>query len=70
VARVAERRGWSAEELRTIEAYRDVAARYAFPTLAELRDVIGEAGLDVVSVSTPGYELGERCPTLVLGRRA
>jgi hypothetical protein len=51
--------------VRTIEAYRGLATRYSFPSLAELRAVIAEAGFSILEVVTPGYELGDRCPTIV-----
>ena len=68
--RLAEHAGWPVEEVRTIEAYRGIATRYTFPTLSEYRAVFEASGFDVVDVATPGYELGERCPTVVLEPRA
>jgi hypothetical protein len=62
---LAHRGGWTIESVRTIEAYRGLATRYSFPSLAELRAVIAEAGFSILEVVTPGYELGDRCPTIV-----
>lgn len=53
------------EVVSTIDAYRDAPARYTFPTLAELGAGLAEH-FTLVACHTPGYELGERCPTLVL----
>ncbi|CAN5873882.1 class I SAM-dependent methyltransferase [soil metagenome] len=66
LASMAERCGWRVEEVRTIEAYRGVQAQYSFPALADLRALFTEAGLAVLDVARPAYELGDRCPTLVL----
>jgi SAM-dependent methyltransferase len=59
---------WPAEEIATIDAYRGVAARYTFPTLAELRDVLQPHFIEK-ECHIPGYELGGRCPILLLARR-
>lgn len=67
--RLAERTGWPVEEVRTIGVYRGVATRYTFPTLAEYRDVLAAAGFVVAGVAIPSYELGERCPILVIEPR-
>jgi SAM-dependent methyltransferase len=64
--RLAEQTRWPVEEVRTIEAYRGVETRYTFPTLEEYRRVFASAGWRVVDVAIPSYELGERCPTLVV----
>ena len=64
--RLAARHSWPIEEVRTIEVYRGVETRYSFPTLAEYRLAFTAAGFSIARVSTPPYELGECCPTLVL----
>lgn len=56
---------WRREEIDTIDRYRDLDDVYTFPTLAELRSVLGEFFRES-SVFVPSYPLGERCPTLVL----
>lgn len=56
---------WS-RVVRTIEAYRGVKARYSFPALGQLRDLFVDADFSVADVLRPGYELGDRCPSLVL----
>jgi SAM-dependent methyltransferase len=58
--------GWPLEEVRTLEAYRGVSTRYFFPTLSEHVGVLEEEGFVVERMVTPDYELGDRCPTLVL----
>jgi hypothetical protein len=60
--------GWQESAIETIEYYKNSDTVYAFPTLAAMRAVIGEF-FEEVSLSTPSYELGERCPTLVLRPR-
>jgi SAM-dependent methyltransferase len=49
----------------TIEYYRNSSTVYAFPTLAELRQVLHPV-FEELRLLTPDYELGDRCPTLVL----
>jgi SAM-dependent methyltransferase len=65
---LARRFGWPEVEVQTIEAYRHGETRYTFPRLAQYLRLFPEAGFSVVKVATPTYELGERCPTLVLER--
>jgi hypothetical protein len=60
--------GWRIEVARTIDVYRDVATRYTFPTLAEVRTALSPAFVEADCV-VPHYELGERCPTLIFARR-
>ena len=59
---------WPQEVVRTIDAYRDSPARFTFPTLAELRSALAENFVENACM-VPAYELGERCPTLVLAPR-
>jgi SAM-dependent methyltransferase len=66
---LAKRFGWPEAEVRTVEAYRHVETRYTFPRLAEYLRFFPAAGFSVVKVATPTYELGERCPTVVLERQ-
>jgi hypothetical protein len=62
------RNGWEHEVMETIDLYRVTDTVYSFPTLAELRSSLAEF-FDIVSVSLPDYELGERCPLLTLRPR-
>ena len=66
LAALAARCGWSPESVRTIEAYRGLDARYTFPTLDELCSLLRQTGFSILEVVTPAYELGDRCPTIVL----
>jgi SAM-dependent methyltransferase len=63
------RRGWTAEEIVGIEAYRGREMRYYLPTLAELRKVVS-AALVEIECAWSDYELADRCPTLVLARKS
>jgi SAM-dependent methyltransferase len=55
---------WPRAVIDTIDAYRDSPASYAFPTVDETRAAL--APLVDVACHVPSYELGDRCPTLVL----
>ncbi len=59
---------WQPAVVETIELYRGSRTVYSFPTLAELRDILGER-LQEVGCTVPSYTLGERCPTLVWASR-
>lgn len=59
--------GWPAASIDTIESYRGTAARYFFPTLIQLRELLARY-FDEMSCHIPSYELGHCCPTLVLSR--
>ncbi|MBS1217653.1 MAG: hypothetical protein H6R21_786 [Proteobacteria bacterium] len=63
-ARLAAHLGWPVEVINTIHNYRNVDTRYSFPTLAEARDHAG--GFELVATHWPAYELGERCPTMIM----
>ncbi len=66
---LADAQGWSREEVKSIEFYRGSSERYSFPTLPEQIEWFQSSGFSTVRVDTPAYELGDRCPTLVLERR-
>jgi SAM-dependent methyltransferase len=65
---LTERFGWPRETIATIDAYRGVTARYAFPTLAELRRHFAAEFVEL-DCHLPSYELGQRCPLLLLSAR-
>jgi len=65
--RLAEFLDWPLPVVNTIHNYRGVDSRYSFPTLAEARALVG--AFDEVAIHIPKYELGERCPTLLLRAR-
>jgi hypothetical protein len=68
--RLAERIGWPIESLSAIEAYRESSSRYHFTTLAEIRRLFCDdpGGFSCETIDVPGYELGERCPTVAFRR--
>lgn len=57
--------GWDPEAIATIDAYRDVNTRYTFPTLSELIRLL-RGYFEEVTCEIPPYELGSRCPIIVL----
>lgn len=67
-AGLERRLGWPREAIGTLEAYRGSATRYTFPTLDEARAALAPY-FEESSYHAPEYELGERCPTLVLRPR-
>lgn len=60
--------GWTRETIDTIDVYRDSDLAYSFPTLAEARARLTRHFTEAACL-TAGYELGDRCPTLVLRPR-
>lgn len=67
---LAARTGWSVDQVCSLDAYRDSIATYSFVTVDEVQDLFcrDPGGFEVESVTVPSYELGERCPTIVLRR--
>jgi SAM-dependent methyltransferase len=63
---LANRFGWPIEVVRTIEAYRGIETRYSFPTLAEYDELFSQFGFRIDEILTPAYQLGQRCPTLLI----
>jgi SAM-dependent methyltransferase len=61
--------GWEKQSIRSIEIYEGQDVVHTFPTVSELRSVISEF-FDEVSIATPGYLLGDRCPSFVLTPRS
>jgi hypothetical protein len=64
---LAHELGWSLDSVNTIDAYKNAAWRYFFPTLSQFRELAAEYFLEL-ECHVPTYELGEKCPTLVLSR--
>lgn len=60
--------GWPREAVETIDAYRDGQARYTYPSLNELREVLSPYFSEARCL-TGTYELSERCPTLLFAPR-
>jgi len=55
---------WPSQAVETIETYRGSNHRLTFTTMREIRD-LHASHFEERACSTPGYELGERCPILV-----
>lgn len=68
---LALRIGWPVEHILAINTYREAAARYHFVTVDQVSDMFccSPGGFEVLRLRMPSYELGERCPTIVLRRR-
>ena len=66
---VASLSGWSPDAIRTLEAYRNAAARYSFYSLDEVRSLLAPE-FEFLGATGPGYELGERCPIVSFRRAA
>lgn|SRR5690606_13502793 len=67
---LARRLGWSAEQLATIDAYRESAARYHFVSLEQATALFCADGRFVFrGHHRPAYVLGERCPLVVFERQ-
>ncbi len=66
--KLAQRTGWPIEEINTIQAYQHSNAIYRYPLLEELLDALAD-DFQLLDVTLPGYELGDRCPLLKLQPR-
>ncbi|HYD56311.1 MAG TPA: hypothetical protein VEB41_05345 [Burkholderiales bacterium] len=66
--RVARRLDWTEAEVQRFERWRGESARYAFPTLERLRDIVS-GSFEVVRVDASPGPLGECFPRLQLRRR-
>lgn len=66
---LANRLGWPAAIVGTIEGYRGVDERYSFSTEREVAESVA-GGFELLETWRPRYELGERCPHLTFRRRA
>lgn len=68
--RLALRIGWPVKHMLAINTYRGSTARYHFVTIDEVSDLFcgNPGGFEVHRLHVPSYELGERCPTIVLRR--
>jgi SAM-dependent methyltransferase len=63
-----ERFGWNGAAIEPFLSWPVSDAVYTFPSLEELRAVLGDC-FEEVSITYPGYELGYCCPTLVVRPR-
>ncbi len=53
--------GWPRATIGTIDNYREISARYTFPSIEEIREVFSPH-FEETSLVQPDYELGECCP--------
>jgi hypothetical protein len=58
---------WPASAIGIFEVFKNMNLRYSFPTLAELKVVFSDHFIELDRY-IPGYEIGSRCPTIVLQR--
>jgi SAM-dependent methyltransferase len=66
---LANKTGWHAETINTIDAYHGISTVYTFPTL----NVIAELASPLFTVENEmhgAYELSERCPTILFKKRS
>jgi hypothetical protein len=68
--KLAEQIGWEPDHLRVINIHRNNPARYRFPTADEVEQLYSKepGGFSLESVTTPSYDLGDQCPTMVFRR--
>jgi SAM-dependent methyltransferase len=66
---LAERMGWLPESIALIDLYRGSDTSYFFPTVDELRAMLDKQ-FNEVAYYIPTYELGERCPIVILRPKA
>jgi SAM-dependent methyltransferase len=69
VARFRQAAGWTADEIATIDMYRNMETRFYFPTLAQMRGAMA-LHFNETDCICGRYELGERCPILVYAKSA
>jgi hypothetical protein len=67
---LASRIGWPVEHMLAINTYRGSTDRFYFATVDQVADLFcgSPGGFEAHSLHVPSYELGERCPTIVLRR--
>jgi SAM-dependent methyltransferase len=65
---LARRFRWPQETFRNMERWKGLLLRFPFPALSEVRDMT-RRHFDMIDCRYPDYEMGERCPMLVLRRR-
>lgn len=68
---LAARLGWRTEHTMAINSYRGSKGRYHFVTRDEALDLFCSTGVFTLGrTDVPTYELGDRCPTIMLVRTA
>lgn len=68
-AMLAEKTGWSSDEIETIDVYANSPDVYSFPNFAQLRETIPDSFVNIRLAPCGHYPLAERCPFLVLERQ-
>jgi hypothetical protein len=63
--RLAAITGWSMQTIETIDLYQGSPARYSYPKLSQVRQIL-PLGFKEVGLQYGSYELAERCPILIL----
>lgn len=69
IAALACARGWSLDQIGTMDIYRGSPARYNFMRFDDAIRYLRDAGFEPVAVRTGFYELAERCPCVLLRKR-
>jgi hypothetical protein len=59
--------GWAAGAVGIFDMFKNMNLRYSFPTLVELKTVFTEHFIEL-DRCVPSYEIGSRCPTIVMQR--
>lgn len=67
---LASARGWRPEEIGTIDLYRGSPVRYNFMRFDQTIRHLQHAGFELVATRSGHYELAERCPHVLLRKRA
>lgn len=62
--------GWHPDDIATIDVYRDSPEVYNFPTAGQLHAVIPGSFGNLRTLPVGTYELAERCPLVIVERRA
>ncbi len=65
-ARLIERTGWTADEIETLDFYRESADVLSFPTVAQIRAVLPPGFSEPQLIGSGDYDLSERCPLVVM----
>jgi hypothetical protein len=60
--------GWSATAIGIFDVFKNLNLRYSFPTLVQLRTVFSDYFIELDRY-IPAYEIGSRCPTIVLQKK-
>lgn len=59
---------WQHLEFSTIDSYKSIFTSYAFPSIAELRNLVSD-NFDIDDIKHASYHLHERCPIILLKKK-